>query len=120
MPHLGLEPGKRRSHGGDEVDRFVLVQPAFTAGESKERLDQVLLLVVRGEHLFGGQTPCGDGGVGVVERDLQERPLGSEGGTQFVGGVGDEVTLRLERPVEPPEQVVEGVPELLELVLRAG
>jgi hypothetical protein len=34
-----------------------------------------------------------------------------------VGGVGDEVTLRLERRVEPPEQVIEGVPEFLELVL---
>ena len=41
------------------------------------------------------------------------------GGAQFVGGVGDEVSLCFEGSVEPREQVVEGVAELLELVLRA-
>ena len=57
--------------------------------------------------------------LGVVERDLQEGALSGQGGAQFVGGVGDEVTLRVERRVESPEEVVEGVPEFLELVLRA-
>ena len=36
-----------------------------------------------------------------------------------MGGVGDEVSLRLERSVEPPEQVIEGVAEPLELVVGA-
>ena len=36
-----------------------------------------------------------------------------------MGGVGDEVSLSLERRVESAEQLVEGVPEFLELVLWA-
>jgi hypothetical protein len=36
-----------------------------------------------------------------------------------VGGVGDELSLRRERRLEPFEQVVEGRPELLELVVGA-
>jgi hypothetical protein len=31
----------------------------------------------------------------------------------------DELTLRLERGIEPPKQVIEGVPEFPQLVLRA-
>ena len=104
---------------GGEVDGFASIEPALAAGEGEEGFDQARLLVVRGEHLLGGGTPCGDRRVGVVERNLQQGALGGKGGAQFVGGVGDEVTLRLERSVEPPEQVIEGVPEFLQLVLRA-
>ena len=41
-----------------------------------------------------------------------------EGGSQLVGGVGDETPLRLEGGLETGEEVVEGVAERFELVLR--
>ncbi len=36
-----------------------------------------------------------------------------------MGSVGDEVSLRFERGVEPPEEVIECIPEILEFVLGA-
>ncbi len=55
----------------------------------------------------------------VGQRDLDQGSLAGQWRAQLVRGVGDEVTLRFERSVEPPEQVIEGIPEFLELVLRA-
>ncbi len=52
--------------------------------------------------------------------DLQHGLFGGERGTQFVGGVGDEAPLRMERCLEPPEQAVERLAELPELVVGAG
>jgi hypothetical protein len=67
---LGLEVDKGRGDGRGEVDRFAFIEPALAAGEGEERLDQVRLLVVGGEHLLGGGTPRGNRRVGVVERNL--------------------------------------------------
>jgi hypothetical protein len=58
--------------------------------------------------------------VPVAERDLKERPLARQRRAEFVRGVRDELALRQERGVEAAEQLIEGVPELLELVVRAG
>ena len=71
------------------------------------------------ERLFAGRPQVVGVGVGVGEGDLEEGPLAGERGAQFVGGVGDEVTLRLERGFEAPEEVVEGLAELGELVFGA-
>ncbi len=97
----------------------MLGQPAFAAGEGEQGFDQARLLIAGGEHLLGGGTPCRGRRAGVVERDLEDGALGGQGGAQLVGGVGDEVPLGLEGGFEPREEVVEGVAELLELVLRA-
>ena len=66
---------------------------------------------------LGGGSPhfrCG----WVAEGDLYQGALSGEGGSKLVGGVGDEVPLRLEGGLEAGEEVVEGVAELFELVLR--
>ena len=55
----------------------------------------------------------------VGERDLDQRSLAGQRRAQLVRGVRDELALRLEGSVEPAEQVIEGVPELLEFILRA-
>ena len=67
---LGLKVGQGRGDGGAEVDRFVSAQAALAAGEGEEGFDQPCLLVVRGEHLLGGGTPCRDRRIGVIERNL--------------------------------------------------
>ena len=116
---LGLQAGQGRGDHGGEVDGLVLGQPAFAAGEGEQGLDQARLLVAGGEHLLGGATPRDGRRAGVVERDLEDGALGGQRGAQLVGGVGDEVPLGLEGGFEPREETVEGVPEFLELVLRA-
>ena len=56
-------------------------------------------------------------GVGVRQRDLHQRLEPRQRGAQLVRGVGDELALGVEGRVEPREQPVEGVSELLELVV---
>ena len=55
--------------------------------------------------------------VGVAEGELEQGALEREGGAQLVGGVGDELPLRVEGGLEAGEQSVEGGAELLELVV---
>ena len=76
-------------------------------------------LLLGREHALVGRAQRGEVRVRVGERDLDQGSLACQRCAQLVRGVGDEVTLRLERSVEPPKQVIEGVPEFLELVLRA-
>ena len=54
--------------------------------------------------------------VGVGERDFEQGLEPGEGGAQFVGGVGDEVTLGLEGGFEAAEEVVEGLAKLGQFV----
>jgi hypothetical protein len=117
---VGVGAGAR--HGGladvGEVGSFPVVEFAFAAGEGEKGFDEALLLVAGGEQVLGSGSPRFCVGVGVVERDLQHGAFGGEWSTEFVGGVRDEVSLRLEGGVETSEEVVEGVPQFLELVLR--
>ena len=69
------------------------------------------------EHAPAGLAQVVDGRVGVGERDLDQRALERERGAQLVRGVRDELALRVEGGFEPLEQSVEGVAELLELVV---
>jgi hypothetical protein len=116
---LGRQGGQGGGDGGSEVDGFVFVQAAFAAGQGEQGFDQARLLIAGGEHLLGGGTPRGGRRTRVIERNLEEGPLGRQGGTQLVRGVGDEVPLGLERGFEPREEIIEGVPEFLELIFRA-
>ena len=85
----------------------------------EQRVDHLLQVLLGGEHALVGRAQRGEVRVRVGERDLDQRSLACQRRAQLVRGVGDELALRLERGVEPPEQVIEGVPEFLELVLRA-
>ena len=59
-------------------------------------------------------------GLRIGQRDLEQGPLGRQRRTQLVRRVGDEPPLRLERLVQPLEQVVEGFREVPELVAPPG
>ena len=95
-----------------------MVESAFAAGEGEEGFDQRSWSRLEASSSSAGRSPHLRGG-GIAEGDLHQCALSGEGGSELVGGVGDEATLRLEGGVEAPEEVVEGVAELLELVLRA-
>ena len=56
--------------------------------------------------------------VRVGERHLQQRALDRERRAQLVRGVGDEAPLRVERRLQPRQQIVERLPQLRELVAR--
>ena len=56
--------------------------------------------------------------VGVGQRHLRQSLQPGERRAQLVRGVGDELALCLEGRIEPFQQPVERVAELLELVVR--
>ena len=64
-------------------------------------------------------TVCA-GRVRLGRRHVQRRPHGRQRGAQLVRGVRDEPALRGERRLEPLQQAVDGVGEVLDLVGRAG
>ena len=113
-PGSGIIPG-----GMEMMDR-----PAINAAEDFVAAgyprDVEALLIAELDQFIAGSPQVLHGGFGVGERDLEQCPPGGERGPQFVGGVGDEVPLRLERCLQPPEQVVESLAELGELVAAAA
>ena len=116
---LGLEVDEGRADDGGEVDGSRSFSPLSLLARVRRASISRACSSFEASTSSAVERHVGDRRVGVVERNLQEGALGGEGGAKLVGGVGDEVTLRVERRVEPPEQVVEGVAEFLQLVLRA-
>ena len=102
---------------GRQIDHFAAIETLLAAGEREQRLNQSLLL------LAGGQQPpvVGlerlDRGIGVGERDLDQRPLPRQRSAQLVRCVGHELPLGDERSFEAAQELVERVAELLELVV---
>ena len=88
-------------------------------GQREQRVDESFLGRAQRQHLPAGGPQRFAAGVRVGERHLQQRPLRGQRGPQLVRGVGDEPALRLERRLEPRQQLVKRVPQLLELVVRA-
>jgi hypothetical protein len=78
------------------------------------------LILLGDEDVLAGGTERVEGEVRVVEGDLEHGPSECERGAQFVGGVGDEAALGLERGFQPGEQVVDGVGEASQLVVGAA
>ena len=105
---------------GSEVERLPAVEPCFASGQGEERLDEPLLLPAGREGTFAGSPPGSGGGTGVGEHLFEEGLLQGEGSAQLVGGVGDELALGGEGPFQAVEQVVESVPQFLELIVWPG
>ena len=63
--------------------------------------------------------PSAAAAVRLGHRHVQRRPHGRQRGAQLVRGVGDEPALRGERRLQPFQQPVDGVGEVLDLVGRA-
>ena len=111
----------RRDDRG-EVERLPPVEAALARGEGQQRLEQSLLLLAERQQPSRGRAEGVDRRGGVGKRLLQQRPPQRHRRAQLVRRVGDEALLGAEGGLEPGEQVVDGVGEVLQLVAgaRAG
>lgn len=110
-PRLGRVSGRPSDDLGGhlvQVDRARRTrQPAIGLGEHEQRLDQPLGPTVLLEQLRPDRSDVGRVGV-VVQPDLHRRALHREGRPEFVGRLGDEPTLALERGLQAGQQVIDG------------
>jgi hypothetical protein len=122
VPAFGFGPaaGQGRVSDLSEIEPLPALDAAFAGGQGEEGINQLFLLVAELKGLFAGRPERCGGGAGIGQRDLQESPLPGQRGPQFVGSVGDESALSLERGFKPPEQMVQRAAELSELVIGAG
>jgi len=107
-------------HDGRKVDRFPVVEPALAAGQGEQGIDELRLILARVDHLLAGGPERVERNGGVGQSYLQKGLAQHQRGAQFVGGVGDEPSLGVERHLEAGEKPVDGVAEVPELVVRAG
>jgi hypothetical protein len=104
--------GERR-----KIDPLPMVEAALAAGQGEQGFEEPCLFLAGGEHLLACCTPTFDRGGRVGQRNLQQGPLRGERAAQFVGRVGHKVVLGFEGRFEPGEEVIEGVGQLLELLV---
>ncbi|WXF91703.1 hypothetical protein WDV91_02780 [Curtobacterium flaccumfaciens pv. flaccumfaciens] len=119
-PRLGRVPGRPCDDLGGhlvEVDRPRRARKATIGlGEHEQRLDQPLGAAVLLEQLRPDRSDLRGVGV-VVQADLHRRALHRQGRPEFVGRLGDEPALALERGLQAGQQVVDGAREPPELVV---
>ena len=120
-PHRIAGPGIHHVPRQDrQVDGFPPLDSPLARRQRQQRVDQPLLRPPQHQHLMARRPQRVDAGVRIGEGHLQQRPLGGERCAQFVRRVRHEPLLRLERRLQPREQVVERVGEQRELVVAAG
>ena len=88
-------------------------------GQHQECLQQPFDPVKLGAQPPGQRDRLRRGRLGFGQRHVEGRAHRGQRGTQLVRGVGDEPALGVEGDLQPLQQAVDGVTELLELVLRA-
>ncbi|KIF69043.1 hypothetical protein HY68_11230 [Streptomyces sp. AcH 505] len=117
-------PGRLVGDQRPEVQLLLVLAPcpgprrrtALAAREHQQPLDELFAApVVVEQGLF--RTGEIGGRAAVVQADLDRGALGRQRGPQFVRGVGDEAALAVESRLEPAEQRVERVAQLLEFVV---
>jgi hypothetical protein len=96
-----------------------LSSPAWPRERGEQRLDDPFLVCPGGEHPLAGGTQRLGVGLWVGQRHLDNDPLQGQRGAQLAGGVVGEPALGGERGLQPGDQVIEGVPEILKLGVRA-
>ena len=101
-----------------EVELFFANRTSAVAGVDEQIIDERGHALGRATHDLTRQAKFLGLGVGVGEHDIKIRSDDGERVPELVAGLVDEVPLVLERLVEPGEHVVEGVRELLQLVVR--
>jgi hypothetical protein len=118
---LHLAGGHLQGVGGGhgQVHRLAGPELALAAGQGEQALDQALAALVGLQHPPGHGPQLVGGGVRVGQGHVDLGAGDGQGGAQLVGGVGHEPALGLEGGVQAPQHLVEGVGQLLELVLRA-
>ncbi len=103
-----------------DIGALAPLEPALAAGQRQQRLDQPLLVAAVDQQLLTDAAQRLGAGVRVGQRHLQQRALDGERRAQLVRSVGDEAALRVERCLEPCQQIVERLPQLGEFVASAA
>ena len=106
--------------GGGEVNRFMGCRAELAGGERQERLDGGFGPLDRAVDPSRHRLQLLGRPRRLRERDLDRRSHRGQRRAQLVRGVGDEPLLAGESGIEPLEHHVEGVGQLLELVIGAG
>ena len=101
-----------------EVELLLAHRTSAMAGIDEQVVDERGHALGRSAHDLACRPEFLGLGVGVGEHDIEIRADDGERVPELMAGLGDEVALVLERLVEPGEHVVEGVRELLQLVVR--
>jgi hypothetical protein len=115
VPFVQRVGGQRR-----QVDLLAAREALLAAGQDQQRLDDPLLVLAGREDPLQRVAQGSGRGIGIGQRHLDGRALQRQRRAQFMRGVRDESPLGGERSLQPVEQVVEGVGELGQLVVRAG
>ena len=120
----GDRAGPHREGRGGEVlqrERGAAGQVAvLRPGERQEPVEQAVDPVeFAAQPVRQGDRLCGHG-LRLGHCDIDAGPHGGQWGAQLVRGVGDEPPLRGERTLQPLQQPVDGVGEVLQLVPGTG
>jgi hypothetical protein len=110
--------GRRDRLLGDdaEVHPDVLVKALIAGGEDQQAVDEALIAMVDFQQGFAELARC-VGHIWIVERHFDEGAVYRQWRPQFVGRVGHEAALSVERAVQPFQHRVEGVGEFLDFVV---
>ena len=103
-----------------EVQQLAARHALVADGQDQQRLDHVLGPVDGPADAGGHVLELAGGAVRLGQDDVDGGAHHGQRGAQLVRGVRDEPALRGERQVESLQHVVEGVGQLLELVLGPG
>jgi hypothetical protein len=113
--------GQRGGDNADERDGGILGGCALVgACQGEEAFDEPVGLVEALAELAGQDGDLSGHRSGFTLGDVERGPHHRQRGAQFVGGVGDEAALRLERGFQAGQQPINGVAQVFEFIARAG
>ena len=118
VAHLGRV--KHVFGGRGQVDLLMNGEPALVAREDEQRADEVLGVIDRGADVGRHGAQVAGRAVRVAQHDVDGGAHDGERGAQFMGGVGDEPLLALERGLKPAEHLVERLGQLAQFVAGTG
>jgi hypothetical protein len=102
-----------------QIKGFARARTRLSPCQRKERIDHPLLFDARGKDALVGGAQGVHTRVRIGQGNLGHGPLPGERRSQLVRGVRDEPALGRERSLQACEKFVEGIAELLELVVGA-
>lgn len=89
-------------------------------GEGEEALQEPVNVIQFAAQPVGERADVWGNWLGFGHRHIQRGPHPGQRCAQLMRGVGDELAFECERAVKPVKQLVEGVRQLLELIVGAG
>ena len=101
------------------VHGHAALEAPIASCQREQRFEQPLLPLLGDQDALECRPPRIKRRLRIAQGVLDQGALSRERRPEFMRGVGHELSLRLERPREPAKEIVEGLPEIPELVIRA-